>query len=404
MPSERICKQSIRKYRVDLRILSTYLNLDILKLITKQPHIALLIVLLTVAGCQSSNPDPVKTADVDRLDTQLVLNNAVLEQSNKRSRTVWKIKADNIAYSDDQKTATLTNVVGNLLKEGSIIFKISAEGGEIRDNGNTIMLNGSVVASDPRNQSTIDSEAVEWRPQNNLLSIPQRLKITNPNLQVVAESGKYFTDIEKFEIQDNVVATSKQPALRLKSDRLEWNIPQAQVISPGAVELVHYNERQTITDRLTSDRAQLNLDLNRATLNKNIELISSDPPLQVATDFLTWDYQARLGKSDRPIQILDRDRQISLTGNKGEINFPQQLAILQDGVKAINQLKASELYARQLTWKMNTEEIEAIGNIVYEQMNPKASLTGEKAIGTLGNNNIVVTSNGKQQVQTVIEN
>ena len=364
----------------------------------------LLVLLIAVGGCQTKNYDPEKTDNESRFDTQLVLNNAVLEQSNKRSRTVWKIKAESVAYSDDRQIATLTKVVGNLLQEDSIILKISAEAGEVRDNGNTILLNGAVIASDPRSDSIIDSEAVEWRPQDNLLLITQPLKGTNPNLQVVANSGKYFTDLERLEIENNVVATSKQPALRLKSDRLEWNIPQSQIISPGAVELVHYNEQQTITDKLVSDRAELNLKQNGATLTKNIELISSDPPLQMATDSLTWNYQKRVGKSDRPIQILDRDRQISLTGNKGEVNFPQHLATLQDGVKAINKLKDSQLYARQLTWNMNTEEVEAIGNIVYEQVDPKASLRGEKAIGTFGNNKIVVTSDGQKQVTTTIDN
>ena len=394
----------IGKYKVDLQILCYLYNLNLFKSVIQQLNIVPLILLIAVGGCQTENPAPEKTANESRLDTQLVLNNAVLEQSNKRSRTAWKIKAENVAYSKDRQIATLTKVVGNLLQEDTIILKISAEAGEVRDNGNTILLNGAVIASDPRNNSIIDSEAVEWRPQDNLLLITQPLKGTSPNLQVVANSGKYFTNLEKLEIQDNVVATTKQPALRLKSDRLEWNIPQSRIISPGAVELVHYDEQQTITDKLVSDRAELDLKQNQATLTKNIELISSDPPLQLATDFLTWNYQERIGKSDRPIQILDRDRQISLTGNQGEINFLQQLAILQDGVKAINKLKDSQLYARQLTWKMNTEEVEAEGNIVYEQVDPKASLRGEKAIGTLGNNNIVVTSDGQKQVTTVIDN
>ena len=394
----------IEKYRVELQILCYLFNLNTFKSVIQQLNTVLIVLAIALGGCRSTNPEPDETSNVSRLDTQLVLNNAVLEQSNKRSRTVWKIKAKNVAYSDDRKIATLTKVVGNLFQEGTIILKISAEAGEVRDNGNTIFLNGTVIASDPRNNSTINSEAIEWRPRENLLLIPQKLKGTNSNLQVTANSGRYFTDIEKFEIQDNVVAVSKQPALRLKSDRLEWNIPQSQIISPDAIELVHYNDRQIITDKLVSDRAELNLNNNRAILNKNIELISSDPPLQLATDSLTWNYQERLGKSDRPIQILDRDRQISLTGNKGEVDFPQRLAKLQEGVKAINKLKNSELYARQLTWNMNTEEVEAIGNIVYEQVDPKASLTGEKAIGTLSNNNIVVTSDGKQQVTTVIDN
>jgi lipopolysaccharide export system protein LptC len=224
------------------------------------------------------------------------------------------------------------------------------------------------------------------------------------NLKIVAESGKYFTDLEKLEIQDNIVVTSKQPPLQLTSDRLEWKIPQEQIISPGAIELVRYDQNQTISDRLVSDRAQLNLGQNQAILSKNIELVTSDPQLQIATDSLTWNYQTRFGKSDRPIQIIDRDRQISLTGNQGEINLPQQLAKLEGGVKGINQIEASELYAQQMTWKIDTEELAAMGSVIYEQVNPKARLTGERASGTLGNSKIVVTSNGQQPVTSVIDN
>ena len=119
---------------------------------------------------------------------------------------------------------------------------------------------------------------------------------------------------------------------------------------------------------------------------------------------MIWNYQQRVGVADKPIQIVDRDRQITLTGNKGEIDLEQQIAKLKDGVQGINNKEASKLYARQLTWMMETEKVEAIGNVIYEQADPKARLTGEKAIGILGNNNITVTSNGKQQVTSVIDN
>jgi lipopolysaccharide assembly outer membrane protein LptD (OstA) len=361
-----------------------------------------------MVACQPSTPNSgnseSQASGENRLDTQLKLNNAILEQSNELENTVWKIKADKIIYSEDKKTATLNNVVGNLLLDNTIIFQISAETGEIKDNGNIILLNKQIIASDPRNGSTINSSAVEWRPQENLLLIKEKLNGVHPNLEVTAESGKYYTDVESLEIQGNVVATTNQPSLQLKSDRLVWNIPKDEITSPGAVELVRYSENQTITDKLVSDRVQVNLAENKAILQKNIELITLDPPLQVATDFLSWNYQERIGNTDRPIQIIDRDRQISLTGNKGEINLQQQIAKLQDGVKGINQQKASEIYARQLTWKIDTEEVEAIGDVIYQQADPKARLTGEKAVGTLGDNNIVVTSDGKQQVTTVIDN
>ena len=357
-----------------------------------------------MAGCQTPNPDPDPAAEVSRVDTQLALKNVVIEQSNKQDNTVWKIKADNVTYSEDQQVATLTKVVGNLVQNKATILKVSAELGEVRDNGNIIVLKDSVIASDPRNGSLITSEEVEWQPQNNLLLIHQKLTGIQKNLEVAAQKGRYLTDIEKFEMQGDVVANSSQPPLQLTSDRLEWSIPQSQVVSPGAIKLVRYDQNQIVTDKLVSDRAELNMAENKATLNKNIELISLNPALQIATDFLTWNYQDRIGKTDSPIQVLIRDRQISLTGNKGEINFPQQIAKLQDGAKGINQAKASELFARNLTWKIDTEEVEATGNVIYEQANPKARLTGEKATGTLGSNDIVVTSDGKQQVTSIIEN
>ena len=71
---------------------------------------------IAIAGCQSSISEVDPASQVSRDDTQLVLNNAVLEQSNPQADTVWKIRADNITYSDDNQIATLDKVVGNLLQ------------------------------------------------------------------------------------------------------------------------------------------------------------------------------------------------------------------------------------------------------------------------------------------------
>ena len=364
----------------------------------------LLLLIIGLVGCQTSTLEPQPPSQENRSDTQLVLNNAVLEQSNPRENTVWKIKAESIVYSQDKQTATLDKVVGNLLQDGKIILQLSAKTGEVRDNGNVILLNEDIIASDPRNGSAIYSDAVEWRPQENQLLFKEKFTGIHPNLEITANRGKYLTDTESLEIQDEVVATTVRPTLRLKSDRLVWKIAQEQIESPKAIEIVRYNENQTITDRLVSDRAVVDLANDTATLNQNIELTSQDPQLQVATNFLTWNYRDRIGKTNQPIQIIERDRPISLTGNQGEINLQQQLAKLQNGVKGINRLKASELYARQLIWKIDTEEVEAVGDVVYEQADPQARLTGDKAVGSLTNNNIVVSSNGKQQVTTVIDN
>ncbi len=383
------------------------LNLNTAKTTLNKLNFWLLTILLVSSfGCQTSsrNSNSNQTPPDNRSDTQLILNQAVLKQSNRQENTVWKIKAESIVYSEDQQTATLDRPIANLLQNDKIILKISAKTGEVRDNGAVVILDDEINVSDPRNGSVINTNAIEWRPAENLLIIKEDLAGIYPNLKITAAEGKYLTDRQSLEIQGNVVATTNEPSLQLKSDRLVWDIPQEKITSPSALEVVRYDEEQTITDKLTSDRAEVNLAQNNIVLNKNIELITLDPQLQMATDSLTWNYQQRTGKTEQPIQIVDRDRALSLTGNRGEIDLERSIAKLQNGVKGISQQKPSELYARQLTWNIDTEEIEAIGNVIYEQSDPQAYLTGEKAVGTLGDNDIVVTSNGKQQVTTIINN
>ena len=152
------------------------------------------------------------------------------------------------------------------------------------------------------------------------------------------------------------------------------------------------------------DRGTVNLTTHTATIEGNVESISLEPKIQAASESIQWNYQQRIGKTDKPIQIINRDRQVTLTGNQGEINLQQQQAILKDGVRGINRQEQSELYARQLIWNIDQETIEATGNVIYEQLDPQARLTGDKAVGTLGNNNITVTSNSKERVTSVIQN
>lgn len=376
-----------------------------LKIIILFFRFLLVLTFVTLISCQSSPPKVQSQVDEkpkSRIDTQLVLNNAILEQSNKLDNTVWKIKADTITYSEDQKIATLDAVIGNLLQDKQIIFRISAKQGEVKDNGNIIVLKQDIVAQDPRNSSIIKSDAVEWQPRKNLLKIESGLQGLNSSLNITAKTGKYFTNTESLSIEGDVVATTEQPPLQLTSDRLTWDIAQNKIVSPEKVKIVRYNQAK-VTDRLVSDRAELNLTTNIATLTKNIELVSLQPKLQAATESLTWNYQSRSGRSDKPIQILDQERQISLTGNQGSFDLEQQIAKLEGGTKGINQQNSSELYASKLTWQIDTEKLEAEGNVIYQQTDPPARSTGEKAVGILSDNNIVVTSNGKKQVTSIIE-
>ncbi|GAB4226872.1 MAG: LPS export ABC transporter periplasmic protein LptC [Stanieria sp.] len=367
------------------------------------------VLLLSLTGCRSQSPSATqeqvqpKSPVSAHSDTRLVLNNAVLEQSNVKGGTLWKLKAENTVYSDDQKIAYLDQVTGNLLQNNQLILQLSGKKAEVKDNGTIIFLRDEVIVTDPRNGAILRSDEIEWRPKENLLIIRKNLNGTHPQLSITAEEGRYYTDTSTLELQRNIIATTQEPPLQLKTEHLKWQIPQQQIFSDRNLEIVRY-QGDTVTDRLVADKGEVDLAKHTINLHNNIELISLKPQLQIATNFISWNYQTRIINTNQPIQILERQRQLTVTGNQGEIDLQQQVARLDNGVKGLNPSKQSELYARQLIWNIPTETVEAIGNVIYEQAEPQMNLTGDRAVGKLTENKIVVSSDkqANKQVTSVI--
>ncbi len=363
------------------------------------------LLLFSVVACQQADSNtPSSGISLERSQTQLMLNNAILEQSNPENNTVWKIQAKSSLYTEDKQIAHLQTVTANLLQDDNIILRVSADTGEVRDNGNLIVLKNNIIAQDTRNGVIVKSDEIEWRPMENLLAIRKNPFGIHPNLEIKATEGIYHTDTQSLELQKNIVATTIDPALQLECDRLVWQIPQQTLLSPLALQILRYQQNETVTDRLVADGGKVNLKTNIATLNNNIELVSLEPHLQMATDSLSWNYQTRIVNADKPIQIIDREHTIDVTGNQAEVDLNQNIARLNDGVKGINRQNNAQIYAQQLIWNIDTEVIEAIGNVVYQQSNPKVDLTGEKAVGKLAEEQIVVTGNKQKQVISTIIN
>jgi lipopolysaccharide export system protein LptA len=79
------------------------------------------------------------------------------------------------------------------------------------------------------------------------------------------------------------------------------------------------------------------------------------------------------------------------------------MAWLTGGTQGMSQRNQATLFANNLTWNMADQTLEALGNVIYQQSkSPKFNLTGERAIGILQNNSVIVTSDKKDRVVTEI--
>jgi lipopolysaccharide assembly outer membrane protein LptD (OstA) len=151
-----------------------------------------------------------------------------------------------------------------------------------------------------------------------------------------------------------------------------------------------------------ADKSQVNLNTKIATLKQNVQLTSVDPPLLMSSNSAIWNYKDQTVVSDQPVRIVHLKENVILTANQGQVDLQQKVANLTGGVQGVGSRNQAKLYANQLRWDIPTQNIQASGNVMYQQINPPFNTTGPTAVGKLQDKSIIVTSAPGKRVVTEI--
>lgn len=329
------------------------------------------------------------TSSVQKFESNLTFNDVTLEQANDQGLTVWKVKAKQATYSKDKKVAQVQNPSGELFQDGKVVYHITAQQGEIQQDGKRLFLKGQIVATDPQNGVVLRGNELEWRPQEDLLIVRNQLSGTHKQVQAVAQEARVFSRASRMELQGRVVANSTDPHLQMRTEHLIWQIREQKLIGDRPVQIDRYKGK-AITDTATANSSEVNLKTKIATLKQNAQLRLLDPPLQVFSNLMTWNLNTETMTADQPVRVLHSQEQLTLTANQGRMDLQQKIVYLTGNVYGVGQRRQS-LKATQMTWYVPSKLVEAEGNVVYRQVEPPVSFTGQKAVGKLQEQNIVVS-------------
>lgn len=367
----------------------------------------LLVFCLTLAllsACQSS----ARTAKKIQKDTaateiegSLVFNNVTLNQADEKGSPLWQVKAKKATYIKDKKIANIEQPSGDLFQDGKLVLRVSADSGEVHEDGEKVLLKGHIIATDTRNGAVLNGDELEWFPKQDLLWVRNNLKGSHPQLQATGNEGRYFTRQEQLELQGKVAAIAKDPDLQMKTEHLIWQIKEKKLIGDKRLQMERYKDK-IVTDRVESDLSEYNLTTKIAILKKNIQLTSIDPQLLIASNSAIWDVKGQTVLSDQPVKIIHQKEQIVITGNEGRVDLVRRVANLTGGVQGVGSRNQSQLYATQMRWDIPTQNIDASGNVIYKQLNPPLNVTGATAKGKLQDQSIVVNSGASSRVVTEI--
>jgi LPS export ABC transporter protein LptC len=385
------------------------LTLSAVKMLRLSKPIAMGLVftslVVAIASCRPNNRAAERLAEdsatVQEIQSDLTFNNITLEQANEQGQVLWKVKAERATYSQDKEFAQIVNPKGELFQDGKPIFRIQGQKGEVRENGQTISLEGQIVATDTRSGTVLRGDQLEWNPKEGILIIRNNVRGDHPQAKMTASLGRMYTREQRMELEGGVTMISSDPDLRLQADRLTWRVKDSRVTSNGFTQIDRLQANRVI-DTAKGDRGEFNLKTKIATLTQNAQLTLSDPPVQVSSNSIVWNMRDQTAVSNQPVTVVHRQEQVRLTANQGRLDMKQRIFYLTNNVQANGQRNQSRLTSDRLTWKIPDQTFVAEGNVNYRQVNPVVTVRGSRANGKLANQTIVVS--GGRVVTEIIPN
>ncbi len=415
--------------------------------------VAVLVIALRTCGSSELANQPPE----EQIDAELTLRTVTLEQPDENGNLLWRIKAKAVNYSPDSQKAELSEIEGEFFQAGETIYTIKANEGEVQQNGETLYLRGDLVATSTEGELTLEGERLKWQPKQDLLvmgnfqdealtasadeatdkraegeesaplktgDVPQAKALTtqdllnetaaknapvfgfNPQMEAIAQVASVSNKDNRVQMTGGVAAKSKaSPWLTFASEQITWLTKQEliQTDKPLTVEKYQAEGYKTVTDRVIGAKGNVQLAENIVTLDEAVQMESLTQPLKVNSKVAVWDVDAQTVEIDSQVNIEQPERKVTASANQASLDLAQQVVYLTGNVQANGEENDSRLQADRVVWKTNSQDVEADGNVQYEQAaSPEASISGDKATGNIAQGTLVILSGESSDVVTEI--
>lgn len=337
----------------------------------------------------------------------LTLQDVTLEQPDDDGNLLWRVRGNEVTYSPDQRVAYVTQPDSELYQDGEKIYIVTAETGEIRDNGTVIFLRGNIVARGLKNGSILRGNELEWRPEEDVLIVREEITGSHPQIRAVAQEARVYNRQNRMELVGEVVATTvvadpkTEPWLKLQAEELIWLWDQNLIQSPQPLQVEQFKDK-IITDVVVGQQGTVQLDQQRVNLTGDVAMQLLEMPLNVTSDALEWQVGQQLVLLNQPVKMVHPEENVVVTANRGQLNLDNQVVLLQGNVVAQGQRNQAQMTANQLTWNVDQQTLLAEGMVNYRQVNPTISVNGPRAEGQLTDQTIVVQ--GGRVVTEIVPN
>jgi LPS export ABC transporter protein LptC len=359
-------------------------------------------LLLVAIGLSACSPNQSAKPAATPVPGGVGLNALTLRRTDNQGRPLWQIEAKTAKYQNNQ--GQVQALVGQLFEAGKPVFRLQSPTAQIRQQGDQLLIIGRTTVTDLRSKGVLTAEEFVWRPATGTLIARRQPKLVYPLVQVTAN------EMQADSRQQQVLALGRVQAdsplgLRLLSERLNWQIPQERLVAGSSGS----NGAGNLGVRLLQlkgsgkgNRAQgetLSFDLKTQTVQ--LQSLQSPAQIQLAQSQLTitgqdftWLIPKQRLTSDRPLTVRSAKSAVNVSANRGDLDIATETVVLNGNVRAVGQKQQSMLSTDQLTWLIPTQRLEAVGNVRYQQQQPRFTVRGGRAVGLIDEQQVSISGGG----------
>lgn len=361
---------------------------------------AIAVMIALVVGLRALRQGPqndyLPEEQQEALESGLTLRDVTLEQPDDDGNLMWRVEAATVTYSPDNRNAQVTRLRGELYRDGELLYRVRAQQGEIRENGEFMYLRDNIVATGVKNQAVLRGNELEWRSGSEVMILRDGVIGTHPQLRATADEVRVYDQVQRMDLTGEVVAQTvvadpkADPWLKLQADALQWRWEAEEVESTEPLRVERFLN-ESITEVATSNQGLVDLAINRVTLTDSVLVQMIDLTLKLVSDRAVWNVDQEQVLAEQGLRVDSAEQAVTLTAQRGRLELGVDTVYLNEDVVAVSRRNDGRLSANSLVWNLADQTVVAEGAVNYRQNNPAITVRGPRALGRIEAQTVVVS-------------
>jgi LPS export ABC transporter protein LptC len=327
------------------------------------------------------------------------LSNVTLTEYDAKGKQIWEVKAVRAEYNQVTHATDISQVTGKFFRDGKLIMQVTGDKGAVNQANRVITIQGRAKAIALQEKVVVTSEKLSWQSDLDLLTATEKVKVEKPDrkITITGKALKAKPSINEFKVEQDVIAISAEPPLKLIGSTLIWDANKDLVTSPFPFGVI-----QTKSDfRVRAEKGVWAIAPSTIALEGAVRAKAPKLDLQVDTTKLTWQITKQLVELPNALKGTSQGRKVEVLADKGTIDLAKAIVSIEGNVRANSQKNQAEINANQAEWKMKEELITALGDVKYRQAEKNVLVVGNKAIMRLQDQTVNVLGTGNDVVTNI---